>query len=139
MPFQFFQQYYTMISTRSMEKSRKRFNGTMISRERLQCGDRSLLRLDNYPAQQAESSFKYRDRVAIIGDILRTVKETRSGRRKTQIMQSANLNYTQTMKYLGYLMGCGLITASDGETYIITSKGYEFLQLVEIQRLQSLK
>jgi len=139
MLFQFFQQCFNIVSTGSNEKSRKCFNGTMIVRERLQSGDRSLLRLDNYPTQQVTSSFKYRDRVAIIGDILRSVKETRSGRRKTQIMQSANLNYTQTMKYLGYLMGCGLISVADGETYTITPKGYEFLQLVEIQKLQSLK
>ena len=115
------------------------FNGIIVVRERLQPGDRSLLRLDNYPVQQVTSSFKYRDRMAIIGDILKSVNGKRRGRLKTQIMQSANLNYTQTTKYLSYLMGCGLIEVNDGTVYTITSKGYEFLQLVEIQKLQGLR
>jgi len=84
-------------------------------------------------------AFKYRDRGAIIGDILRTVKNSRGGRKKTQIMQSANLNYIQTKKYLNYLLNCDFLVATEIETYVITKKGYRFLQLIEVQRIDSLR
>lgn len=84
-------------------------------------------------------AFKYRDRGAIIGDILRTVKNSREGRKKTQIMQSANLNYIQTKKYLNYLLNCDFLVATERETYVITRKGSRFLQLIEVQRIHSLR
>ncbi|NIQ07533.1 MAG: hypothetical protein GWO20_17975, partial [Candidatus Korarchaeota archaeon] len=59
----------------------------------------------------SQSQFKYRDRLTIIIDILKAIKNSKKGRRKTQIMQSANLNYAQMKKYLSYLLDCGMITA----------------------------
>lgn len=83
--------------------------------------------------------FKYRDRMSIVGDILQSVKNSREGRKKTQIMQSANLNYIQTKKYISYLLDCGFLGITEKETYVITKKGSRFLQLVEVQRIQSLR
>jgi len=84
-------------------------------------------------------TFKYRDRISIIGDILETVKNSRKGRRKTQIMQSANLNYTQTKKYLDYLLDCGYLMVTERETYTITNKGSRFLQLVDLQKINMVR
>jgi predicted transcriptional regulator len=81
-------------------------------------------------------TFKYRDRVSIISDILTTVKNSRKGRRKTQIMQSANLNYNQTRKYLDYLLTCGYLVVTEKETYLITNEGSRFLQLFDLQRIR---
>lgn len=94
-----------------------------------------MLRSKSFPISHA---FKYRDRVAIIGDILKTVKNSKEGRRKTQIMQSANLNYIQTKKYLNYLLSWGFLVVTERETYVITKEGSRFLQLVEVQRIHSL-
>lgn len=77
--------------------------------------------------------------MAIIGDILQSVKEVRKGRKKTQIMQSANLNYVQTKKYLSYLIDCGFVVTTDGQTYVITPRGSQFLQLIEIQKIHSIR
>ncbi len=85
------------------------------------------------------SVFKYRDRGTIINDILISVKNSGKGRKKTQIMQSANLNYLQMNKYLTYLMNCGFITVTEKQTYFITNKGAKFLQLVEFQKINSLR
>lgn len=84
-------------------------------------------------------AFKYRDRVTIMSDILKTVKQSREGRRKTQIMQSANLNYIQTKKYLNYMYNCGFLVVTQRETYMITEKGSKFLQLLEIQQIQRIR
>ena len=84
-------------------------------------------------------TFKYRDRISIIGDILETVKNSRKGRRKTQIMQSANLNYTQTKKYLDYLLDCGYLMVTERETYTITNEGSRFLQLVDLQKINMVR
>ncbi|NWF87505.1 hypothetical protein HXY32_06840 [Candidatus Bathyarchaeota archaeon] len=84
-------------------------------------------------------AFKYRDRVTIMSDILKTVKKSREGRRKTQIMQSANLNYIQTKKYLNYMYNCGFLMITQRETYIITEKGSRFLQLIEMQKIKNLR
>lgn len=81
------------------------------------------------------NAFKYRDRMTIIGDILKSIKASRNGRKLSQIMQSANLNYIQTKKYLNYLLNCGFLIVTEKETYAITSNGLKFLQFVEIQRI----
>lgn len=78
--------------------------------------------------------FKNRDRVTIIGDILEIVKDSRDGSRKTYIMQNAKLNYIQMMKYLNYLLNCGLLAVTERKTYVITEKGSRFMQLIEIQK-----
>jgi predicted transcriptional regulator len=86
----------------------------------------------------SSNEFKYRDRMTIITDILNAVRNSGKGRRKTQIMQSANLNYAQMKKYLNYLMDCGLITDTERETYRITNKGSKFLYFLQMQRTKSL-
>jgi len=83
-------------------------------------------------------AFKYRDRTSIIEDILRSVKNSKNGRKKTQIMQSANLNYRQMKKYITYMLNCGYLTVTDGQTYIITENGSRFLRWIEAQRIQKL-
>jgi len=94
-----------------------------------------MLRLKSSPVSHV---FKYRDRMAIIRDILETVKESKNGRKKTQIMQSANLNYAQTKKYLKYLTNCGFLLPTQRQTYTITNKGSRFLQFVELQKIPNL-
>ena len=95
-----------------------------------------MFKLDSPRVSQA---FKYRDRMTIITDILKTVKNSSEGRRKTQIMQSANLNYSQVKKYLGYLTDRGLLDVTEMQTYTITNEGSSFLQFIEIQRIHSLR
>ena len=95
-----------------------------------------MLRLES---SSVSPVFKYRDRVTIILDILTTVRNSGKGRRKTQIMQSANLNYTQANKYLRYLSNQGFITIMERSKYFITDKGSKFLQLAEIQKMQVLR
>jgi predicted transcriptional regulator len=83
------------------------------------------------------SAFKYRDRTSIMTQILETVDTSREGRKKTQIMQSANLNYLQTKKYLNYMMNCGFLIVTERETYLITEKGHKFLYSIEMERIRS--
>jgi len=84
-------------------------------------------------------SFKYRDRVTIIGDILKSVRMAREGKKLSQIMQSANLNYVQTKKYLNYLLNCGFLVYTQKETYAITPDGSRYLQLIEIQKMRTIR
>ncbi|MCW3994042.1 MAG: winged helix-turn-helix domain-containing protein [Candidatus Bathyarchaeota archaeon] len=79
--------------------------------------------------------FKYRDRTTIMTDILDTVRNSRGGKKKTRIMQSARLNHVQTEKYLNYLVGCGYLVGTDKKTYVITKGGSRFLQLIEMQKV----
>jgi len=81
---------------------------------------------------------KYRTRDAIIIDILTSLKKKREAK-KTQIMQSANLNYAQTKRYLSHLIDCGFIMLTERRTYIITERGSSYLRTVEIQKIQSLR
>ncbi|MGB9756756.1 MAG: DUF4364 family protein [Candidatus Bathyarchaeales archaeon] len=92
-----------------------------------------------YSSYSLLNAFKYRDRMTIIGDILKSIKESRNGRKLSQIMQSANLNYIQTKKYLNYLLNCGFLVVTEKETYTITSNGLKFLQFVEIQRIHMIR
>jgi len=84
-------------------------------------------------------SFKYRGRGEIICDILTTCKSSQEGRKKTQIMQSANLNYIQTRKYLGFMANCGYISFTQKETYVVTAEGSKYLQMVQIQELSRMR
>jgi predicted transcriptional regulator len=95
------------------------------------------LGLSNLP--HVFNAFKYRDRAGIVFDILKTVKTSRGGRNKTQIMQSANLNYVQTKKYLGYMLGCGYLMVTQNETYVVTEKGSMYLQFIEVQGLRRIR
>ena len=84
-------------------------------------------------------SFKYRGRGEIVCDILTTCKSSQEGRKRTQIMQSANLNYIQTRKYLGFMANCGYISVTQKETYVVTAEGSKYLQMVQIQELNRLR
>lgn len=74
--------------------------------------------------------FQKRDRVTIIADILKSLNYSKGGRRKTNIMQSANLSYDQLNKYLDLLIRNGYVIV-EGQMYKPTSRGLEFLQTVE--------
>lgn len=81
-------------------------------------------------------AFKYRDRVTIIADILKSVTENGKGKRKTKIMQSANLNYSQVNKYLDLLLRNGYVILDDGYMYKPTGEGLRFLQNLETDILK---
>ncbi|HVP40449.1 MAG TPA: winged helix-turn-helix domain-containing protein [Candidatus Krumholzibacteriaceae bacterium] len=62
--------------------------------------------------------------------ILETLKNRREGRRKTNIMQSANLSTDQVSKYLQLLYLNGMVK-KDGSIYQVTRRGVEFLETFE--------
>ena len=68
---------------------------------------------------------KNRRRLDIVRDMLSIVSVKV---RKTRIMYQANLSYLQVEKYLNGLLENGLVE-SDGNSYLITSKGKDFLQM----------
>jgi len=84
-------------------------------------------------------SFKYRDRGGIVCDILTTCKSSQEGRKKTQIMQSANLNYFQTRKYLSFMIARGYLSVTQKETYVITADGSRYLQMIQIQEISRMR
>jgi predicted transcriptional regulator len=98
-----------------------------------------VLHLSLFPLHHIVYAFKYRDRSGIMRDILSTVIASRDGRKKTQIMQSANLNYSQTKKYLHFMTNYGYIAVTQRETYVITEKGCRLLQLIEVQDLHRIR
>lgn len=79
--------------------------------------------------------FKKRDRVTIIADILKSVKYNPTGKRKTKIMQSANLSFEQMNKYLDLLLRNGYVIV-DGQMYKPTSRGLAFLDFIEADYLK---
>ena len=85
------------------------------------------------------NSFKYRDRFTIVLDILKSIKKSREGLRKTQIMEKARLNYVQTKKYLNYLLSMGYIAVTEKNTYVITESGARLLALREIQQIHTIR
>jgi len=76
-------------------------------------------------------AFKKRDRATIMADILKSVTGTYQGKRKTNIMQSANLSSDLVNKYLDVLLRNGFVVLSNGYMYKPTSKGLRFLQNLE--------
>lgn len=87
------------------------------------------------------SAFRNRGRTCILVDILNTLKEKPDGKTKTQIMQSARLNYKQVTKFINLLLLCDLIRAepfNHGKrkltSYALTKHGSEFLE--SLQKLQ---
>jgi len=76
------------------------------------------------------SLFEKRDRVTIIVNILEILKDQHKGKRKTNIMQSANLSTNQVRKYLELLYINGLVKKY-GDSYLVTPKGVEFLRTFE--------
>lgn len=67
---------------------------------------------------------KYRDRLQIIADIL-VITSRRA--KKTRIMYQANLSYKLLCKYLEEVIATGLVTCENGDSYVLTVKGKEFL------------
>lgn len=83
-------------------------------------------------------AFKYRDRMTIIGDILKSLKNSRDGKTKTQIMQSANLNYIQLNRYLRYLLHYGFLKITEKGKIEITEDGARFLLFLEVQKIPAI-
>ena len=81
------------------------------------------------------SMFEKRDRVTIIVNILETLKDRHKGKRKTNIMQSANLSTDQVKRYLELLYINGLVRKNE-ETYQLTQKGIEFLEIFQRLRIR---
>ncbi len=77
------------------------------------------------------STFGKRDRVTIIRDILETAKKSKVGKKKTQIIQSANLNYYQVNKYMHLLLLNGFVFMDGNDRYRITNKGLQFVKTLE--------
>ncbi len=67
---------------------------------------------------------RYRDRLQIVADILAI---TSRGAKKTRIMYQANLSYKLLCKYLDEVIVAGLVGCEDGDCYVLTVKGKEFL------------
>lgn len=76
------------------------------------------------------SKFKYRDRSKIITDVLDTLRANPRGKRITNIMQGAHLNFEQTSRYLDVMLMTGLIKA-DGPRYRVTEKGLRLAEDLE--------
>lgn len=79
--------------------------------------------------------FFKRDRATIIADILRSMRFSPKGKRKTKIMQTANLSYDQLNRYLDLLLRNGYVMV-EGHVYKPTSRGLEFLETVEADYLK---
>jgi len=67
---------------------------------------------------------RYRDRLQIIADILSIAG---GGAKKTRIMYQANLSYRLLCRYLDEVLDAGLVKSENGESYVLTAKGKEFL------------
>lgn len=80
---------------------------------------------------------RYREKLEILADILHVAE---NGARKTQIMYNANLSYKLLRKYLEEALE-GELLKPDGDGYIITDKGHEFLAGVGdyLKRLETLQ
>lgn len=81
------------------------------------------------------NAFKYRDRTTIIGDVLKSIRDSKNGKKKTQIMQSANLNFIQFDKYMHYLLNCGFVSVTDKGRIGITVEGAKFLVSIEYRNV----
>jgi predicted transcriptional regulator len=87
------------------------------------------------------STFKYRDRATIIGDILDTIYRDPKGKTKTSIMRSTNLNFGQANKYLNSLILCDIVRATDplrsqeAARYKLTERGLSLLKHFDMWQL----
>lgn len=82
------------------------------------------------------STTMYRDRLTIFAEILKTTKESKIGKKKTNIMRSVNLNYTQANKYLNLLLINGLLYLDSNNRYRTTKKGLELVTSIESLNLK---
>ncbi|MFH1382828.1 MAG: winged helix-turn-helix domain-containing protein [Chloroflexota bacterium] len=73
-----------------------------------------------------------RSNIEIIADMLRVGED---GAGKTEIMYNTNMSYTQIQKYLGFLLGHGLIAkmhvGNPCVTYQVTDSGLKLLKNIE--------
>jgi len=76
-------------------------------------------------------TFRHRDRMAIFTEILRTTRDSREGKKKTNIMQSVHLNHPQANKYLNLLLTKDLICLDSEDRYKPTKKGLELIKNLE--------
>jgi predicted transcriptional regulator len=90
----------------------------------------------DYMRSRSMLGFKHRSRVIIIKDILKSTWSSKEGSKKTQIMQSANLNYHQVNKYLRLLMVNDLLYVDNEDRYRITDRGLEFVKLLDSLHLK---
>jgi len=67
---------------------------------------------------------KYRSKLRIISDILTVA---RKGAKRTQIMYQANLSYRLMDRYLREVLSTGLVNCVNGNLYVVTKAGEEFL------------
>lgn len=74
-----------------------------------------------------ESASKNRDQLTIMAHILEAIRIKKS-KKKTQIMQSANLSTSLADKYLNLLVRNGYVILEDENMYKVTRKGSHFLQ-----------
>jgi len=81
-------------------------------------------------------TFKKRDRATIVADILKSVGSSFRGRRKTNIMQCANLSFDQANRYLEVLLNHGYVILDGGYMYRLTTKGLTFLRNLESDYLR---
>lgn len=68
------------------------------------------------------STFARRDRLTILAEILKTTKESKRGKEKTDIMRGANLNCHQADKYLHLLLINGLLHLDSEDRHKTTKK-----------------
>lgn len=71
-----------------------------------------------------------RSKIAIFGDILRTINKRNGKAKSTHILYGANLSHDRLKMYLDSLISQGFIekVSKDGQTfYILTDRGKEFL------------
>jgi predicted transcriptional regulator len=73
---------------------------------------------------------KRRDRLQVIHDILRTIKDRNGKIKPTHILYKSNLSHQMMAEYLNELMEKEFIVeekTNEGKTYSITQKGQEYL------------
>jgi predicted transcriptional regulator len=69
---------------------------------------------------------KHRSRLKILANILSVVNSS-NGAKKTQIMYQAYLSYKLLVQYLNDITDAGLVKCTDGNCYVLTQKGKNFL------------
>ena len=74
---------------------------------------------------------KRRDKMEVIGDILK-VADNPFGAKKTQLVYQSNLNFDRLTGFLSYLMEKDLIEKNgEDNLYMTTPKGRDFLKQIE--------
>ena len=74
---------------------------------------------------------KKRNRLEVIRDILRVIKDKNGKVKPTQVLYKSNLSHIMMKEYLDDLIKKGFIlesTTKSGRTYAITEKGDKYLQ-----------